>query len=69
MEKELERIEAKLRNVQLSLEILTSVCATLPDPEPSAEEEIADDSGEPEGIITSSGQIFYIITIFCRTRG
>ena len=33
-ERELEKIEAKLRNVQLSLEILTGVCATLPDPEP-----------------------------------
>jgi hypothetical protein len=28
----LERIEAKLRAVQLALEILTGICATLPDP-------------------------------------
>ncbi|KAL5519568.1 hypothetical protein ACEPAH_1251 [Sanghuangporus vaninii] len=33
-ERELERIEARLRNVLLSLEVLTGVCATLPDPEP-----------------------------------
>jgi hypothetical protein len=36
----LERVEAKLRAVQLALEILTGVCATLPDPdlEPGADE-------------------------------
>ncbi|KAL5536078.1 hypothetical protein ACEPAF_4183 [Sanghuangporus sanghuang] len=39
-ERELERIEARLRNVLLSLEVLTGVCATLPDPEPEL------DSGE-----------------------
>ncbi|KAJ7159871.1 armadillo-type protein [Mycena crocata] len=30
---ELERIEARLRTVQLALEVLTGACATLPDPE------------------------------------
>ncbi|KAL6304032.1 ARM repeat-containing protein [Sparassis latifolia] len=30
---ELERLEVKLRTVQMTLEILTGVCATLPDPE------------------------------------
>jgi len=30
---ELEKIETQLKTVQLSLEILTSVCATLPDPD------------------------------------
>jgi hypothetical protein len=33
VEIELERLEAKLRTVQLSLEILTGACATLPEPE------------------------------------
>ncbi|KAJ6589162.1 armadillo-type protein [Mycena capillaripes] len=31
---ELERLEGRLRTVQLALEILTGACATLPDPEP-----------------------------------
>jgi hypothetical protein len=44
-ERELERIEQKLRTVQLSLEILTSVCATLPDPEPPTQEEEGEDEG------------------------
>ncbi|KAH8111844.1 armadillo-type protein [Phellopilus nigrolimitatus] len=51
-ERELERIEARLRNVQLSLEILTGVCATLPDPDPVSEAdevEIEDDELEGEG--------------------
>ena len=43
-ETELERIEAKLRTVQLSLEVLTGVCATLPDPDLS----LGDDEGEDE---------------------
>ncbi|EJC98665.1 uncharacterized protein FOMMEDRAFT_128966 [Fomitiporia mediterranea MF3/22] len=43
-ERELEGIEAKLRNVQLGLEILTGICATLPDPEPASEE--GDDEDE-----------------------
>jgi len=34
IETELEKLEGKLRTVQLSLEILTGVCATLPDPDP-----------------------------------
>ncbi|KAF8910080.1 armadillo-type protein [Gymnopilus junonius] len=34
IELELELLESKLRTVQLSLEILTGTCATLPDPEP-----------------------------------
>ncbi|KAI0348220.1 ARM repeat-containing protein [Trametopsis cervina] len=43
---ELEQLERKLRNVQLALEILTGVCATLPDPEPaidSGDEEVVED--------------------------
>ncbi|KAG1749751.1 ARM repeat-containing protein [Suillus paluster] len=37
-ELELERLENKLRTVQLALEILTGVCATLPDPVSEAHE-------------------------------
>ncbi len=33
IELQLEALESKLRAVQLSLEILTGVCATLPEPE------------------------------------
>ncbi|KAF8167406.1 armadillo-type protein [Crassisporium funariophilum] len=36
IELELQLLESKLRTVQLSLEILTGACATLPDPEPDA---------------------------------
>lgn len=43
-ELELERVENRLRAVQLGLEILTSVCATLPDSEVPPE----GDSGEEE---------------------
>lgn len=43
-EVELERIEKKLRSVQLALEVMTGVCATLPDPEP----EVAEDAGDEE---------------------
>ncbi|KAG2022828.1 hypothetical protein CC2G_000548 [Coprinopsis cinerea AmutBmut pab1-1] len=38
IELQLESLEAKLRTVQLSLEILTGICATLPDPGPDADE-------------------------------
>lgn len=41
---ELDRIERKLRTIQQSLEILTGVCTTLPDPEPAPEA----DSGEDD---------------------
>lgn len=34
IERQLEALEARLRTVQSSLEILTGACATLPDPEP-----------------------------------
>ncbi|KAI0800600.1 ARM repeat-containing protein [Fomes fomentarius] len=36
---ELERLETRLRTVQLALEILTGMCATLPDPEIFSEDE------------------------------
>ncbi|KAG2159597.1 ARM repeat-containing protein [Suillus bovinus] len=57
-EVELDRLENKLRTVQLALEILTGVCATLPDPisevqegEPDAQED-EDDDGEIEEDVT-----------------
>ncbi|KAJ7475243.1 armadillo-type protein [Mycena galericulata] len=40
---ELERLEARLRTVQLALEILTGACATLPDPDPDMPPGQADD--------------------------
>jgi hypothetical protein len=48
-EVELENIEMKLRTIQLSLEILTGVCATIPDAEvqePEVEEEEAEGDDE-----------------------
>lgn len=41
---ELDHLENKLRTVQLALEILTGVCATLPDPDPIPEVQ----EGEPD---------------------
>lgn len=38
VELELERIENSLRTVQLALEVLTGVCATLPESEPAEED-------------------------------
>ena len=43
---ELAQLERKLRTVELSLEILTGVCATLPDPEPIADGEEGEDESE-----------------------
>ena len=43
IEVQLEALEARLRTVQLSLEILTGVSATLPDPENDASAEEEDD--------------------------
>jgi hypothetical protein len=51
-EVELERLENKLRTVQLALQILTGVCATLPDPEP--EVAAGDGDGGNEGNLTNS---------------
>ncbi|KAJ7076033.1 armadillo-type protein [Mycena belliarum] len=55
-EVELERLEGRLRTVQLTLEILTGACATLPDPDPhvppdeddEGDEDIADAEGDSE---------------------
>jgi hypothetical protein len=43
IELQLEALESKLRAVQMSLEILTGVCATLPEPEPNLLEAAEDD--------------------------
>lgn len=64
-ERELDRIEAQLRNVQLSLEILTHVCAALPDPEPELESsagiegdaELDEEGGEALGLLPSNLRI------------
>ena len=62
-ERELERIEAQLRNVQLALEILTGVCATLPDVEPGADDaDLADadeddDDGAPRSLSLSNSSL------------
>ncbi|KAH7104899.1 ARM repeat-containing protein [Auriculariales sp. MPI-PUGE-AT-0066] len=50
-QKELDVIEDGLRAVQLALEVLTGVCATLPEPEPAPEaeqeeEEVVDEDGD-----------------------
>ncbi|CAL1694663.1 unnamed protein product [Somion occarium] len=47
-ELQLERLENRLRTVQISLEILTSVCATLPEPEPELDGNAHDDGPEDE---------------------
>ncbi|KAI5898062.1 ARM repeat-containing protein [Schizophyllum commune H4-8] len=52
-EVELGQLEAKLRTLQLALEILTGTCATLPDPEPEEhptgdEEDEEDEDGDVE---------------------
>ncbi|KAJ7186701.1 armadillo-type protein [Mycena filopes] len=46
---ELERLEGRLRTVQLALEILTGVCATLPDPEPDVPQGQNEDAGDEDG--------------------
>lgn len=49
---ELDKIETRLRTVQLALEILTGACATLPDPEfgLSVEEDEDEDEDEDKGV-------------------
>lgn len=48
-EYELERIETKLRTIQLALEILTGICATLPDPVLPADGESEEPNGDETG--------------------
>ncbi|KAH8094732.1 ARM repeat-containing protein [Cristinia sonorae] len=50
VELELERIELRLRTLQLSLEILTGICATLPDPEPVQENTETPQEDEDNGM-------------------
>lgn len=45
---ELDRLENNLRTVQLALEILTGVCATLPDPDPISEVQEDEPDAEDE---------------------
>jgi len=45
IELQLDALESKLRAVQLSLEILTGMCATLPDPEPDLVRDQEDEDG------------------------
>lgn len=52
IEVELERLENKLRTVQLALEILTGACATLPDPISESQE------GEPDAEEDDEGNCF-----------
>ncbi|KAK2461461.1 hypothetical protein APHAL10511_005924 [Amanita phalloides] len=59
-ELELEKLEGKLRTVQLALEVLTGACATLPEPESGGldeEGEVEDenDAGEDENMAIDHG--------------
>jgi hypothetical protein len=54
VELELERFENRLRTIQLGLEILTSVCATLPDLGIPPED--GDDNGEGEDVEETDGE-------------
>ncbi|KAG5647684.1 hypothetical protein DXG03_008407 [Asterophora parasitica] len=55
-EKDLERLEATLRTVQLALEILTGACATLPDPENDIPEKSGEDGEDDEGEDDDEGE-------------
>jgi hypothetical protein len=46
----LDRIEQRLRTIQLALEILTGVCATLPDPEANVNGVDEEEEEEEEGL-------------------
>lgn len=48
-ELELEKLEGKLRTVQLALEVLTGACATLPDPEAGGSDEEAEEDDVDDG--------------------
>lgn len=54
----LERLETKLRTIQLALEILTGVCATLPDPEVPVDDavDVADAEEDEDGKLRFSQQ-------------
>lgn len=54
IERQLDALESRLRTVQLSLEILTGVCATLPDPENTPQQE--DDNDEDDDVEGDDGK-------------
>ena len=58
VELKLERFESRLRTIQLGLEILTSICATLPDSEilPEGDGDGGDEEEEKEGEIEMDGE-------------
>ncbi|KAF8971665.1 armadillo-type protein [Flammula alnicola] len=55
IEIELELLEAKLRTVQLALEILTGTCATLPDPEPDLPANQEDNEEDDDALEIDAG--------------
>ncbi|RDB28844.1 hypothetical protein Hypma_015922 [Hypsizygus marmoreus] len=60
IELELERLEAKMRTVQLALEILTGACATLPDPEieiPGKDEDDVDEDEDEDLVIVDEADV------------
>lgn len=61
---ELERLETRLRTIQLALEILTGVCATLPDPELEIAGEDVEGQDEDEGRITDQQSIQLVADAF-----
>lgn len=63
IELQLEAVESKLRTVQLSLEILTGVCAILPDPEP----DLKDEGNENEGLLLVV-LLSFVVTNTCVLR-
>lgn len=63
---ELERIEARLRAVQFALEILTGVCATLPDPDFGVDENAAEEDEEKDEEGAEDGKPCpALIPVFC----
>jgi len=60
-QRELEVLEDGLRAVQLALEVLTGVCATLPDPEPAPEGEVEEEEPvEEDGDEEWAGEFCYL---------
>ncbi|KAL0951711.1 hypothetical protein HGRIS_008386 [Hohenbuehelia grisea] len=56
-EKHLERIETTLRTVQLALEILTGMCATLPDPGPDGEDDEVEAEADDDESIDGDAEV------------
>ncbi|KAF8737507.1 hypothetical protein AX14_012665 [Amanita brunnescens Koide BX004] len=55
-ELELEKLEGKLRTVQLALEVLTGACATLPDPEAGGSDEEAEEDDVDDDVINDEDE-------------